>query len=453
LEKETRLRRLNRLVGNGDPDARQFQMERAEFYFHTLKDYDATIEDCYRLLHGGHRSERAQRAFHLLLEAHAVRGTLDRAVDDWRREFGDEASFYEARATFYQQQGEYEKAAEDYGEVIKLRPDDATARRQRVEIYLQLKQWDKAIESLSRASELAPQEVSLWIELLDVRHHVGDAEELQRTAEKAIQSLEISVTDRAKRARALFQLQKKLAGLDLPEHHITALARSVEALKSLAHDGLLDADAKVDYAHKLVTLGGKLTDAGESGDCYSRAEAILEPAIAELKQRSDAQKQLASAHLYLARVRSRQKIWRNAWDLLQESLRLNPREARAHRELAKVCLAADDTNIGDAKVAVRHAVAGLKLKENDQLYRTVCQRAAEALEVWLSEAGQNDPEGHYLLAIALAQLGRGEEAHEFCRRGEALFDQQEQQPDDSLAELWEEARLAIAAGQESTLEE
>ena len=227
----------------------------------------------------------------------------------------------------------------------------------------------------------------------------------------------------------------------------------MEALKSLADDGLLDADAKVDYAHKLVMLAVLLSDAAESEDCVSRAEAILEPAIAELKQRSDAKKQLACAHLYLARVRYRQKRWQEAWDLLQESLRLNPIEARAHRELTKVCLAADDTNIGDAKMAVRYAVAGLKLREKDGLFRSACKRAAEALQAWLSEAGQNDPEGHYLLAIALAQLGRDEESQQFWERGEALFDEQAQQPGDSLAELREEARLAIAASQESTLEE
>jgi hypothetical protein len=34
-----------------------------------------------------------------------------------------------------------------------------------------------------------------------------------------------------------------------------------------------------------------------------------------------------------------------------------------------------------------------------------------------------------------------------------LFAEQEQQPNDSLAELREEARLAIVAGQKSTLEE
>jgi hypothetical protein len=115
--------------------------------------------------------------------------------------------------------------------------------------------------------------------------------------------------------------------------------------------------------------------------------------------------------------------------------------------LAKVCLAADDTNIGDAKLAVRHAVAGLKLRENDRLFRSACKRAAEALEAWLSEAGQSDAEGHYLLAIALAQLGRGEEAHQFWERGEALFGEREKQPDDSLVEVREEARLAIVASQ------
>ena len=129
-------------------------------------------------------------------------------------------------------------------------------------------------------------------------------------------------------------------------------------------------------------------------------------------------------------------------------LRLNPEEWRAHLGLTNLCLAAD---MGDAKAAVRHAVAGLKLKENDQWLSTACQRAAEALQAWLSDAGQNDPEGHYLLAIALAQLGPVEEARQFCERGDALFAEQEQQPDDSLNELREEARLAIEAGQESTL--
>jgi tetratricopeptide (TPR) repeat protein len=353
----------------------------------------------------------------------------------------------------YAHLGAHDKAIADYDEAIRLAPRNSGLFRRRGEAHRNLKQWDKAIEDLSRASELAPQAVSSWIKLLDVWHQLGDAEELQRTAEKAIRSLESSITDRAKRADALFQLQKKLAGVDLPEHRITALARSVEVLKSLADDGVLDAEAKVGYAHELVTLGGKLTDAAESDDCYSRAEAILEPAIAVLKQRSDTQKQLACAHLYLARVRYRQKRWQEAWDLLQESLRLNPREARAHRELVKVCLAADDTKIADAKVAVRHAVAGLKLKENDRPFRSACQRAAEALEAWLSEAGQSDAEGHYLLAIALAQLGQDEEASHSWKRGEALFGEQEQQPDDSLAELREEARLAIAASQKSTLEE
>lgn len=46
-------------------------------------------------------------------------------------------------------------------------------------------------------------------------------------------------------------------------------------------------------------------------------------------------------------------------------------------------------------------------------------------------------------SIALAQLERHEEAHQVWKRAEALFAEQEQQPDDSLAESREEARLAM----------
>ena len=99
----------------------------AEYYLSVLKDYDAAIEDCYWILLRSGSTE----AFQLLLQAHAARGTLDQAADDWRREFGEVFKFYTMRAALHQQRGEYDQAIDDYGQVIKLSPDDAEAWRQR----------------------------------------------------------------------------------------------------------------------------------------------------------------------------------------------------------------------------------------------------------------------------------------------------------------------------------
>ncbi|QDV87212.1 hypothetical protein [Planctomycetes bacterium TBK1r] len=91
LGQEAPLRRLNRLVGDGERDVQQFQLERAEYLLTELKDFDAAIEDCYWILRA---KDAPIKAFQILIRAHRARGTVDQAVDDWRLRLGNTSRFF-----------------------------------------------------------------------------------------------------------------------------------------------------------------------------------------------------------------------------------------------------------------------------------------------------------------------------------------------------------------------
>lgn len=133
---------------------------------------------------------------------------------------------------------------------------------------------------------------------------------------------------------------------------------------------------------------------------------------------------------------------------------MNPTEKWTQRQIAEVYLKSADGLEPDPKKAVRHAVTALKLSGGKEtMLRGTCQKAADALQHWMPEARQDDAEAHYLLAIVLGHLQRDEEARQFWEQAETLFSQQEKEPADSFSELREEARLLVAAGEDSGPEE
>ena len=329
LEKEMPLRRLNRLVGDARGDIqRQARMERAEYYFSVLKDYDAAIRDCYWIL----LRSGSPEAFQLLLQAHAARGTLDQAADDWRREFGEVFKFYTIRAALHQQRGEYDEAIDDYGQVIKLRPDDAEAWRQRAKVYVQLKQWGEAIADYSEVIKLKPSDDTAWYEQATAYHKLG-------VDEQAITCFRQAIELDPKKAWFYANLGEALRDQGRLEEAITCFRQALEldtkqAWVHIELGNALRAQGKLDEAigcfRKWIELDPKNASAHAALGDALRDQGKLDEAITCFRKAIELDPKITWFYFGLGIALSAQDKLDEAVDCYRKAIEVEPTSAQAY---------------------------------------------------------------------------------------------------------------------------
>ncbi len=118
---------------------------------------------------------------------------FDKAVEllkkatDLDHKYADElAAVYQQRAYAAATNQQFEDAANDYGEAIKLKPDDARIYEQRAAVEMKLNDNDKALSDYSEAIKLKPSEVRYYAYRSYIYEIKGDIKNSMADADKVL---------------------------------------------------------------------------------------------------------------------------------------------------------------------------------------------------------------------------------------------------------------------------
>ena len=118
---------------------------------------------------------------------------FDKAVDLLKKataldhKYADElAAVYQQRAYAAATNQQFQDAATDYGEAIKLKPDDARIYEQRAAVEMKLNDMDKALADYSEAIKLKPNEVRYYSYRSYIYELKGDINNSMADADKVL---------------------------------------------------------------------------------------------------------------------------------------------------------------------------------------------------------------------------------------------------------------------------
>jgi tetratricopeptide (TPR) repeat protein len=117
----------------------------------------------------------------------------DKAIDLLRKATDLDRKYADELAAVYQQRGyaaasnqQFQDAVSDYGEAIKLKPDDARIYEQRAAVEMKLNDYDKALADYSEAIKLKPSEVRYYAYRSYIYEVKGDINNSMADADKVL---------------------------------------------------------------------------------------------------------------------------------------------------------------------------------------------------------------------------------------------------------------------------
>jgi tetratricopeptide (TPR) repeat protein len=118
---------------------------------------------------------------------------LDKAVELLRKATALDHKYADELAAVYQQRGyaaatnqQFQDAINDYGEAIKLKPDDARIYEQRAAVEMKLNDTDKALADYSEAIKIKPNEVRYYLYRSYIYETKGDVKSSMADTEKVL---------------------------------------------------------------------------------------------------------------------------------------------------------------------------------------------------------------------------------------------------------------------------
>jgi tetratricopeptide (TPR) repeat protein len=160
------LRLLNRAL-ELDPDHAEALRQRINVYYLRLKNYDAALQDCERLIIARPRSSQGYRMKARVL---AARPDLQQALEALERAMQvdpkDPLNFYE-RGQVYRTMGRWTESVEDFARAIELDPGDALFHHGRAVAYNAAGEFKLALYDALKAIELQPDYRWAYEPLLD----------------------------------------------------------------------------------------------------------------------------------------------------------------------------------------------------------------------------------------------------------------------------------------------
>jgi len=117
----------------------------------------------------------------------------DKAIESLRKASGLDHKYAKDLAAVYQQRAysaatnqQYQDAINDYGEAIKITPEDARIYEQRAAVELKLNDMDKALADYSEAIKLKPNEVKYYLYRSYIYETKKDIKSSMADTEKAL---------------------------------------------------------------------------------------------------------------------------------------------------------------------------------------------------------------------------------------------------------------------------
>jgi tetratricopeptide (TPR) repeat protein len=137
----------------------------------------------------------------------------DKAIDLLRKATALDRKYADELAAVYQQRGyaaatnqQFQDAISDYGEAIKLKPEDARIYEQRAAVEMKLNDTDKALADYSEAIKLKPDEVRYYLYRSYIYELKGDIKNSMADTEKVLK-LDPKNQDALSRKKRLETLQ------------------------------------------------------------------------------------------------------------------------------------------------------------------------------------------------------------------------------------------------------
>lgn len=350
-------------------------------------------------------------------------GMLDASVEIYRRAVANDPQSPEARrdlGALLAQTGRYRESADQYREAVRLEPDKALNHFVLALVLEQLgepKANDDALESFERAVELAPDYREFRRALADRLAQVGRFADAMPHFERLVN--------------------------DDPGDVVARLERAKVRVASGEEDGALDDARRVaEEADRPALKAEALTVAGEA--LSRRADGA--GAVQAYRQALEIEPDSAGAHFGLANLLGvagrfdeaaasyRRAIESDptrvaAWLGEATALALSGREAEAVRRLDEGRAAFNESGLGEPP-PLTFTLARLLLGAQDPALRDP-ERAARLARGLL--ARQGTPEHGELLAVALAETGRFDEA---IRLQQRLLDGMPSGADPQLEARW-----------------
>jgi tetratricopeptide (TPR) repeat protein len=143
---------------------------------------------------------------------------------------------YVARANILQQQGNFEGAAQDYEQVVKLEPYNFTANFQLGVIYQQLKKFAQAVAVFQRAVEIRPLDPQANMNLALSFMQIGQPIQGLYYAQRAVQADEKSATAHANLGVLYAQSQYHSAAIDSFKRALELDSRQPEVYLNLGQE-------------------------------------------------------------------------------------------------------------------------------------------------------------------------------------------------------------------------
>jgi tetratricopeptide (TPR) repeat protein len=283
----------------------------------------------------------------------------------------EDAKAWRQRAEAYAQLKQWDRAIEDYGQVIKLKPDDAEAWSQRAEAYAQLKQWEQAIASLRKALELDPKKATELVPKSVMAHaNLGKALRDQGKLEEAVASYRKAIELDPKRTWLHTDLGSALVKAKKLEEAIASFRKAIEVDPKYA-----DAHAKLGLALKdqgkpeeaIVSLRKAIEVDPKSANAHANLGLALkdqgkpEEAIACFRKAIELDPKSANAHAHLGLALKDQGKPEEAIASLRKAIELDPKLWWAYHGLARCLATADDVKLRNPKEAVELARKAIQL--------------------------------------------------------------------------------------------
>jgi tetratricopeptide (TPR) repeat protein len=148
---------------------------------------------------------------------------FDKAVELLRKATALDHKYADELAAVYQQRGyaaatnkQFQDAMNDYGEAIKLKPEDARIYEQRAAVEMKLNDNDKALADYSEAIKLKPNEVRYYAYRSYVYEVKGDTKNSMADTEKVLKLDPKNQEAKTRRDRLLAKEAQKVPFTPIP---------------------------------------------------------------------------------------------------------------------------------------------------------------------------------------------------------------------------------------------
>ncbi len=297
---QDQLRLLDRAL-ELDPSNAEALRQRIDVHYRRLKDFDAALQDCERLIIARPRSAQGRRIKAQVLAARPDHGQALQELERAMQVDPLDPLNLEARARLYRARGQWTKAVEDFTRAIELDPSDALFHDGRARAHNSAGDFESAIADARRALELEPDHRWAYEPLLEAYWKQGREAELVACLDE-LRSRAEGWAQRDARAWAYREIAERYRVMGDERGALEAAGLAVEADRGDFRNFFLRAAVRRTFGH----------DEGFNDDCDAAAAVeVSDPqeALDRARRLGDDCRRFEAAVPEITRVIERVPYW------------------------------------------------------------------------------------------------------------------------------------------------